>query len=471
MNSIEKMSSRFKDKKCCVLGYGRSNKPLADMLARAGAEVSVHDGNVNIKDENAEAQGVRFRLGEGYLSDLSGDYIFRSPGIRYYLPEIQNAVNNGAVLTSEMELFFSLCPATVIGITGSDGKTTSTTLTHLFLQTQLKKNGRGRAYVGGNIGKPLLPEIDDMTKEDFAVVELSSFQLQSMKYSPKRALITNISPNHLDWHKDYEEYIAAKCNIFRNDGVQLLVINADNDVTRNIADGYNLHITYFSSHKHSYAEIVPESRENCSAIYEDGGYIYIDDGEERQAILKTNDILLPGRHNVENYMAAIGLTQGLVTRETVREIARTFGGVEHRLEYVRTLDGVSYYNSSIDSSPSRTEAAVGALDKKPIIICGGAEKGITFESLAKTLCNKVKAVVLTGATAEKIMAEIEKCPNYDPEVLEVKTVPDFRDAVVAAKDMACDGDIVLLSPACTSFDRFRDFEERGNYFKEIVKGF
>ncbi len=471
LSFYEKLTSKFKGKKCCVLGFGRSNKPLVDMLLDAGVEVSVHDGNANIKDEALAARGVRFFVGEDHLKELGGDYIFRSPGIRHYLPELQTAVQNGAILTSEMELFLSLCPAKVIGVTGSDGKTTSTTLTHLFLQKELEKSGGGKAYVGGNIGKPLLPLTNDMTKDDFAVVELSSFQLQDMKHSPSRALITNISPNHLDWHKDYEEYIEAKCNIFRNGGVEFLVTNAENDVTRAIADEADLPIVYFSSKAHGYDEIVPSGKKDCIAIYESEGIIYSDDGKTRTAKLQVLDILLPGRHNVENYMAAIGLTLGLVSSETVSEIARTFGGVEHRLEYVRTLDGVRYYNSSIDSSPSRTEAAVGALDKKPIIICGGAEKGIPFEPLAKTLCSGVKAVVLTGATAGKIMKAIEHCPDYERDKLRVKLVPDFKDAVMAAKELACDGDIVLLSPACTSFDRFKDFEERGNYFKEIVNEF
>ena len=469
MSFANEMSLRFKNKKCCVLGFGRSNRPLVDMLLSAGAQVSVHDGKESVRDAALEERGVRFCLGESYLDGLSGDYLFRSPGIRYYLSGIQNAVRNGAELTSEMELFFSLCRANTIGITGSDGKTTTTTLTHLFLQKELEKKGVGNAYVGGNIGRPLLPLAPEMTGDDYAIVELSSFQLMDFHYSPTRALITNITPNHLDWHKDYNEYIEAKCNIFRN-GSEMLVTNADNEVTAEIAARCELPVTYFSSRKHSFGEIVPKGRTNCRAIYEDGGVIYVDDGSSRDAILRVSDILLPGRHNVENYMAAIGLTQGIVTPQTVTEIARTFGGVEHRLEFVRTLNGVKYYNSSIDSSPSRTEAALGALDVKPIIICGGAEKGIEFDSLATALCHKVKAVVLTGATAQKIMQKIENCPDYDPARLPVRLVPDFRDAVIEASNMAEQGDVVLLSPACTSFDRFRDFEERGNYFKEIVKG-
>ena len=466
MDFALEMTRRFKGKRCCVIGFGRSNVPLVDMLAEAGARVRVCDKK-DICNERLSSCGVEFCTGEDYLSFVEGDFIFRSPGVRYYLPEIKSAVQKGAVLTSEMELFFELCPATVIGITGSDGKTTSTTLTHLFLKDQLEAAGEGRAYVGGNIGAPLLPLVSQMTEKDFAVVELSSFQLQTMSQSPARALITNISPNHLDWHTDYEEYIDAKCNICRH-GAQMLVTNAENEVTRAIADKTELPVTYFSSNKHSYSEIVPEHKKGCAAIYEDGGVIYFDDGRKREAIIGTKDILLPGRHNVENYMSAIGLTRGLVSRKVIENVARTFGGVAHRLEFVRTLRGVTYYNSSIDSSPSRTTAALSALDKKPVIICGGAEKGIGFESLGPVLCQKAKAVILTGATAQKIYNAIVSCPEYDEKKLHVTIVPDFRDAVIEASNRAEEGDIVLLSPACTSFDRFRDFEHRGNYFKEIV---
>jgi UDP-N-acetylmuramoylalanine--D-glutamate ligase len=339
-----------------------------------------------------------------------------------------------------------------------------------MLKTELDGKGRGRAYVGGNIGYPLLPKMSEMSENDFAVVELSSFQLQTMRRSPRRALITNVSPNHLDWHTGMDEYIAAKRNICSHEGIELLVVNADNDVTRKIGEEVAVATTYFSSKKSKYSDIVPQNKQNCRAIYEDAGYIYVDDGNDRRAILRVSDILIPGRHNVENYMAAIALTDGLVSSETVRAVATTFKGVEHRLELVRELDGVRYYNSSIDSSPTRTQAAISALTQPPIIICGGYDKEIPFDTLAKTLCTKVKAVVLTGATADKIMAEIERCDEYSADTINIKMIPDFKDAVLAARDLAEKGDIVLLSPACASFDAFKNFEERGNYFKDIING-
>ena len=467
----EYLKNKFKGKRCSVLGFGRSNKPLTEMLLAAGAEVCVRDQKYQLDDEFAKvlnAQGVKFISGEGYLEGLCGDYIFRSPGIRHDLPEMCAAVKNGAALTSEMELFFEICPCPIFGITGSDGKTTTTTLTHLFLSKEKEKRGH-KAYVGGNIGAPLLPLVFEMTEDDVAVVELSSFQLQTMKQSPSRAIITNITPNHLNWHTDMDEYITAKCNICRHTGVGMLVANAENDVTREIAKNSDLPITYFSSKKSAYSEIVPFFKENCNAIYEEDGVIFFDNGSEREEILRSADILIPGRHNVENYMAAIAITRGFVSNETVRDIATTFGGVEHRLELVREKDGVRFYNSSIDSSPTRTAAALSALPKAPIIILGGSDKNIPFDGLALDVCQKTKAAIVTGESAPKILAEIEKCPVYDRKKLTVKHIPDFHEAVMTASDLAECGDIVLLSPACASFDHFKDFAHRGNYFKEIVR--
>ncbi len=472
MNIQAYFIQRFQHKSCHILGFGRSNRPLCTLLLNAGAEITVHDQNERIREEafarELAARGAVFATGEDYLSGLDGDFIFRSPGFRHDLPELRAATDKGACLTSEMELFFEVCPCPIIGITGSDGKTTTTTVTHLLLETEFAKEGKRRAYVGGNIGAPLLPLVFEMTAEDIAVVELSSFQLQTMQRSPSRSLITNITPNHLNWHSDMEEYITAKCNICRHAPVEMLVANAENDITREIAKNSDLPITYFSSKKTAFAEIVPFFKAHCKAVYEDGGVICFDDGEWREEVIKTADILLPGRHNVENYMSAIALTRGLVSNETIRAVASTFGGVEHRLELVRTHKGVKYYNSSIDSSPTRTAAALGALSKAPVIICGGSEKGVAFDGLAHDLCTRVKATVLVGESADHILEAVLACPDYDPEQVTVKRAFTFREAVLAASSMAEEGDIVLLSPACASFDMFRDFAERGNVFRDIV---
>ncbi len=476
MKNDSEIFKKINNSLCHVLGFGRSNIPLVAFLLKHGARVVVHDKNTAVTESEAArkyvSEGVEFITGECYLSGLEGDFIFRSPGFRSDLPEITAAVRRGVILTSEMELFFELTDARVFGITGSDGKTTTTTLTHMFLDAECKKRGYGRAYVGGNIGAPLLPLVEKMTSDDFAVVELSSFQLFTMRRSPERAVITNISPNHLDWHKSYEEYISAKCNICMHRPIKALITNAECDITSEIARNSDLPVTYFSSKRGSYEAIVPPYKTNCRAIYEKDGAIVSEGtyGGKRE-ILKVSDIKLPGRHNVENYMCAIAVTEGIVSPELIADIAKNFGGVPHRLEYVRTLDGVKYYNGSIDSSPSRTHSALSALSCKPIIICGGKDKGIPFDGLAKDLCTQTKAVVLTGATANTIKSEIERCPLYDPEKLRVELVPDFADAVRMARSIAEDGDTVLLSPACTSFDAFKNFEERGDYFKKIVNEF
>ena len=442
------------------------------MLISAGARVTVRDKSTVAADsDDGKAfalRGVRFVTGDGYLEDLRADYIFRTPAIRHDLPKIVEAVKNGAVLSSEMELFFEICPCTIFGITGSDGKTTTTTLTYLLLSKEKEKSGKGRAYVGGNIGAPLLPRVFEMTEDDIAVVELSSFQLQTMTVSPTRAIITNITPNHLNWHTDMGEYVVAKRNICCHLGIEHLVVNRENTITYGIAQSLDVAAAYFSSTRSSYDEIVPFFKKNSVAVYEKDGAIIIDDGKAAERVIDTADILLPGRHNVENYMAAIAITRGLVSRETVREVATTFGGVEHRLELVREKDGVKFYNSSIDSSPTRTAAAISALPKAPVIILGGEDKNVPFDGLAYDVCTRVKAAVVTGVAAPKILDAIYNCPKYDPETVKVKHIDDFRDAVIAATEMAESGDIVLLSPACTSFDHFKDFAERGNYFKEIV---
>ena len=468
----EYLRRKFENKNCFVLGFARSNKPLIEILLSVDAKVTVCDKKRETEEgEEAvalKARGVRFVTGDGYLDDICGDYIFRSPGIRDLQPEIQNAIEGGAVLSSEMELFFEVCPCPIFGITGSDGKTTTTTLTHLLLAKEKEKSGKGRAYVGGNIGAPLLPRVFEMTEDDIAVVELSSFQLQTMTVSPTRAIITNITPNHLNWHADMGEYVVAKRNICCHLGIEHLVVNRENTITHGIAQSLDVAAAYFSSLRSSYDEIVPFFKKNSIAVYEKDGAIIIDDGVNAEKVIDTSDILLPGRHNVENYMAAIAITRGLVSKETVKEVANTFGGVEHRLELVREKDGVKFYNSSIDSSPTRTAAAISALPKAPVIILGGEDKNVPFDGLALDVCTRVKAAVVTGVAAPKILDAIYNCPKYDPETVKVKHIDDFRDAVIAATEMAESGDIVLLSPACTSFDHFKDFAERGNYFKEIV---
>ncbi len=460
-----------KEKRVAVVGLGISNLPLLSFLAKRGYRITARDQKGKEAFSSLlpewEALGIKAILGDRYLDDLSEDVIFRAPGIRPDLPQFRAAVARGALLTSEMELFLALTPATVLGITGSDGKTTSTTISGKLLTAECNARGCGKVFVGGNIGEPLLPHVEEMTENDFAVLELSSFQLQTMTRSPHRAAITNLSPNHLNWHTGMEEYIAAKTNIYTHAPCERVVLNAENEVTRKLGESASIPVTWFSSKKSSFAAF--SLKEGDHAIYCKDGVITLWDEKKEMPLLDVLRIKLPGVHNLENYMTALALTEGFVSKESAEEVADSFFGVRHRLELVRTLRGVSYYNSSIDSSPSRTAAALSALQKEPIVICGGYDKHIPFEPLAEALLKKAKAVVLTGATAEKIKCAIEHESAACKKALPIYLEPDFRAAVLLAHRLAAPGDSVLLSPACASFDAFKNFEERGDTFCDIVR--
>ena len=447
-----------------MLGLGISNLPLIDFLLGRGAAVSVRDQKgVDEADPRIaawRARGVEFITGDGYLDGIRADYVFRSPGIRPDLDGIQAAVRAGAVLTSEMELFFALCPAKIFAVTGSDGKTTTTTLTCKLLEAETAKAGRGqRVFVGGNIGAPLLPRLADIRADDFAVVELSSFQLMTMPRAAWAAAITNISPNHLNWHTDMDEYTAAKYRVL-GAGTHRAVLNADNALSAGAPVPTGAEKIVFSLDRR------PADMDGDVKIYEEDGFICMD-GEK---VLRIADIRIPGRFNVANYMCAVGMTRGFVSSETITALAKTFGGVEHRNEFVREVRGVRYYNSSIDSSPSRTTAALSAYPKAPILICGGRDKHVPFDGLAETILARAKALVLTGEAKEQILAAVKGAAHYR-EDFPIRVTDDFADAVRTAHDLAEAGDIVLLSPACTSFDAFKNFEARGKTFKNIVNSF
>jgi len=444
-----------------VVGLGVSNLPLVDFLLCNGAKVTVYDkksrGELGDTAKDLEKRGVRFVLGENYL-DVKEKVIFRTPGIR---PDAIKAPDD-AYITSEMELFFELSPAKLVAITGSDGKTTTTTLTHLFYKAQKARDKKGSAYVGGNIGSPLLPLVSNMTNDDVAVLELSSFQLMGMRRAPDAAAITNVTPNHLNWHTDMVEYVEAKKNIC-GERTQKIILNADNDITASFCPE-DTPCVYFSSTKKKNEF----TQKDAHLVYINNGIIVYFDGECETEVLRISDIKLPGKHNVENYMTAIALTFGEVEVEIYTDIAKSFGGVEHRLELVAARRGVKYYNSSIDSSPSRTAAALSALQEKPIVICGGSEKGISYAPLADVLCSRAKAVVLNGASADSIKRALDSCPALPDSQLEIFTEKDLTAAFYRAVSIAKEGDTVLLSPASASFDQFANFSERGKAFKTLV---
>ena len=442
----------LKNKKVTVIGMGVSNTPLVRWLMERGAEVTVRDrksfDQLSPEAEQLIDEGVKLISGEDYLSGLDGDVIFRTPGLRFDTPEIAKAVAGGSLLTSEMELFFELCPAHIVAVTGSDGKTTTTTIISKLLENA------GRVYVGGNIGKPLLCDVEKMTKDDWAVIELSSFQLHTMTRSPEIAVVTNLSPNHLDYHRGMEEYIEAKKNIFLHQKPgDKLVLNKKNGVTFSFADEAcaGVEVLFFNG-------------DGGEEVYERDGTIWY--GAER--VLDTDEILLPGHHNVENYMAAIAATYPIVGAEPIQSLARTFGGVEHRMELVARKKGVTYYNSSIDSSPTRTTAALSSFSEKVIVILGGYDKHIPFDPLAAPLCKHCKLAILTGDTAQKIHDAVVDSEEYEKSPFPMITVKNFDDAVAEAALQAEEGDIVVLSPACASFDAFPNFMERGKRFKNIV---
>ena len=447
--------STLKGKRVAVIGIGVSNTPLIETLLQAGIEVTACDkkerSELGSLGEKLEASGCRLCLGEDYLAHLDQDVIFRTPGLHPRL--LETARQRGSIITSEMEVFFQLCPCPIIGITGSDGKTTTTTM----IAELLKAAGK-TVHLGGNIGHPLLTEVDQILPDHVAVVELSSFQLMDMDRSPHISVLTNISPNHLDVHLSYEEYIQAKANIFRYQGpTDRSIFNLDNEVTRALSRQSAAKQIYFT--RRGEPEQGAFLRENVIWMREDG---------QERAVLPLDDIKLPGGHNVENYMAAISAVNGLVEDRIIREFASSFSGVEHRIELVRTWRGIRFYNDSIASSPARTIAGLSCFPEKVILMAGGKDKGIPYETLGPAILEHVKLLVLCGATAGKIRTAVEQTPGYALGYPEIVELDDFQQAVLTCARRAQSGDVVLLSPASTSFDRFRNFMERGERFKEIV---
>jgi UDP-N-acetylmuramoylalanine--D-glutamate ligase len=440
-----------------VIGIGVSNTPLIELLAKEGVSVTACDRrdrtSLGQLGDRLESLGVSLRLGDDYLEDLRQDVIFRTPGLRPDVPQLLSAARRGSEITSEMEVFFRVCPCPIIAVTGSDGKTTTTTII-----AELLKAAGYSVHVGGNIGHPLLCEAGGMSPDDYAVLELSSFQLMSMTCSPHIAVVTNLAPNHLDWHTGMEEYVWAKENLFRHQTAgDVAVFNWDNDITRAVSDHAPGRVRFFSR------QAEPED-----GVFLRGDSVISRRGGQERIVMTTADIKLPGVHNVENYMAAVAAVDGLVSDDVISRFAREFGGVEHRIELVRTRRGVRFYNDSIASSPSRTIAGLRSFPEKVILIAGGYDKHIPFDVLGPEIVEHVKTLVLCGATADKIEEAVRKAPCYTEGHPVILRVSPFEKAVEAARDAAAEGDVVTLSPACAAFDQFKNFAERGKTFKAIV---
>lgn len=440
----------LKDKNITVIGLGVSNLPLIHFLEKCGAKITACDKqkaeNLSAQLQELKAYDITYHLGEDYLEHIDGEIIFKTPGLRYDEKQLVRAKEKGSQITSEMEVFCAFCPCKLVAVTGSDGKTTTTTLI-----SEILKQAGHKVWVGGNIGKPLIGELENISEDDIVVLELSSFQLHTMQAPMDVAVITNLAPNHLDWHKDMQEYLDAKKNIFLHQSADaLLVLNADNEITRALASEAKGRVSWFSA-----------SAQEKSGAYLEDGIVYLN-GE---AYLNAADIRIPGAHNVENYMTAIAATQGLATKADVDFVAKNFGGVEHRIEFVRELDGVRYYNDSIASSPSRSRAGLRSFEEKVILIAGGYDKNLDYTDFGYEVKEHVKKLVLVGKTSEKIETACLDA-GMDPSLI-IKCKA-FDEAIYAARDCAQAGDVVLLSPASASFDLFKNFMVRGETFKKIV---
>ncbi len=456
---LEEFEIYLKEKKVAIIGLGVSNLPLLEYMNKLGAKVTVFD-NRNVEQipkehfEKLVSYNMEYFFGKECLSNLKNfDIIFRAPSCMPTKKELVQAKTDGAIVTTEIEMLIEMCPGTVIGITGSDGKTTTTTL----IYEMLKEKGYN-CYLGGNIGIPLFTKLNEMTEKDYVVLELSSFQLMNMTVSPNISVITNITPNHLDIHSSYEEYIDAKKNIFKYQSENdIVVLNYDNELTRNCAKEANSKVIFFSS----------ETRLDDGVIL-DEDVIKLCDDKIRRHIINTKDILLRGKHNYENIAAAIAATKSLVDIDTQIKVIKNFSGVEHRTEFIREIDGVKWYNDSIGTSPTRTIAGLNSFDEPIVLIAGGYDKHLDYTPIAKPILDKVKTLILIGQTAEKIFLAVKEEEERQGKKIDIYMCETLEDTVKLAKKSATNGDIVLFSPASASFDMFKNFAERGNRFKEIV---
>lgn len=464
MEYINKKLNEFNDyirfRKVAIVGLGVSNLPLMEYLYEKKANVTVFDErdidsiSKDIMDK-ITTYGFGFHFGEDALKNLKGfNVIFRSPSCLPTRKELVDEANNGAIVTTEVELLMKMCPCKIVGVTGSDGKTTTTSLINAIL----KKAGYN-TFLGGNIGTPLFTKLSDMKPEDILVLELSSFQLMGMEISPDIAVITNITPNHLNIHKDYEEYIEAKKNIFKyQDEKGVLVLNYDNEITRNCEKEANGKVIFFSSKNKL-----------------DNGYIVDEDvikeceDKIRKHILNVEDVILRGNHNYQNIATAIAATSSLVDIDTIVEAVKEFKPVEHRIEFIRELDGVKWYNDSASSSPSRTLSGINAFKEDIILIAGGYDKNLDYTPLAKPIIEKVKSLILIGQTSGKIFDAVKLELEKENKEIDIHMCESLEETIKLAKKVAKPGQVVLFSPASASFDMFKNFADRGNQFKELVE--
>ena len=458
--ALQEFKHYIKNKKVAMIGMGVSHIPLLDYMHTLGANVTVFDKREEDKLDAIAITKINdyhfsYSLGENYLQNLKGfDIIFRSPSCRPDTPELVEEAKRGAMITSEIEMLIELCPGTIIGITGSDGKTTTTSLVYEMVKAQ-----GYHCYLGGNIGIPLFSRIDEMVPEDVVVLELSSFQLMNMKKSPDIAVITNIEPNHLDIHTSYEEYIESKMQIFAHQSEKgIVILNQDNTITRELAKKAKGEVVWFSS----------KNRLEDGYMYEEGVIKICKEGL-RKHVISTKDVILRGIHNYENICTAMAATASLVSLENQIKVATSFRGVEHRLELVREIDGVKWYNDSIGTSPSRTIAGLQSFAEPIVLIAGGYDKHLDYTPIAKPIVDNVRSLILMGATADKIETAVKEVLEKEHKTMEIFRCQTLAQTVSMAYKVAREGEVVLFSPASASFDLFKNFADRGNQFKALVE--
>lgn len=445
---------RYAGKRVTVVGLAREGTALVRFLAEAGARVTANDrgtpSSLAAATESLKSLPVEFRLGEHPLElFLASDHIFVSPGVPQQLPPLVEARRRGVPISSETQLFFELCGARIIGVTGSSGKTTTTALAGRMLE-----QAGLPVHVGGNIGIPLLERLDSIRAEDWVLLEMSSFQLETLPYSPHVGALLNVTPNHLDRHGDMESYRAAKINIlnYQRPG-DWAVLNADDPVTSAVKPRGRA--VWFSLEK------------AVEGSFPRDGWITVRRDGVSTRVCPAASVKLLGRHNLANVLAAsaIGLAVGVPAEAMVGAIDG-FRAVPHRLELVGELDGVRFYNDSIATAPERSVASLRSFDAPTVLIAGGRDKALPMGEWAREIRRRVKALVLMGESADAIARAVAEPGEGDPP--RIVRVAGMDEAVAHARRAASAGDVVLLAPGCTSFDMYRDFEERGNRFREAV---
>ena len=456
---LEEFNEYIRFRKVAVIGLGVSNMPLLEYLYEKKAQVTVFDERTMDEIPSETINKINtyefsYSFGKNCLEKLNGfNIIFRSPSCLPTRTELQKEAERGAIVTTEVEMLMEMCPCKIVGVTGSDGKTTTTSLINAIL----KKAGY-KTFLGGNIGTPLFTKLPEMEPNDIVVLELSSFQLMNMHISPDIAVITNITPNHLNIHKDYQEYIDAKKCIFKNQNEKgILILNYDNDITRECAKEANGNVVFFSS---------KVKLDNGFIV--DGNIIKECNDKVRKHILNTDEVILRGNHNFQNIATALAATKTLVDTDIAVQAIKEFKPVEHRIEFVKEINGVKWYNDSASSSPTRTISGINAFKENIILIAGGYDKNLEYEPLAKPVVDKVSTLILIGQTAEKIYDVVKNESEKENKKINIYMCDTLEQTIEIAKKSAKKGDVVLFSPASASFDMFKNFADRGHKFKDLV---